>query len=385
MKRKITVLGCTGSMGTQALDVIGNMDGAEVVALTAHSNVDLLERQIRKFKPRLAVVYDPNTARKLAANVADLPTEILSGDEGVLAAASAGSDLVFNCVVGAAGLAPTLAAIRAGSDVALANKESLVIGGELVIPLAREKGVRIIPVDSEHSAIFQCLQGNSLSDVSRLILTASGGAFRGYSRSQLENVSAVNALKHPVWKMGPRITIDSATLMNKGFEVIEAAYLFDMPLNKIDIVIHPQGIIHSMVEYEDGAVMAQLGTPDMRLPIQYAINTPNRLPGLGERLDFTQISQLTFEQPNTELFPCLNLAKQAFAAGGTAPTVLNASDEEAVKLFLDGKIKFLDIPILIESALLAYTVKKISCLDEILLADAWCRAWVYDFVQSKMR
>ncbi|MCL2702464.1 MAG: 1-deoxy-D-xylulose-5-phosphate reductoisomerase [Defluviitaleaceae bacterium] len=376
VNKSITVLGSTGSLGTQTLDVIAHTQGAKVAALAARRDIGTLEGQIKAFKPDIAAVEDEASALELKRRLGAARTEILSGREGVLAVSGyAGADLVVNCLVGAAGLEPTLAALDAGHDIALANKESLVTAGELVMAKARGKGLRILPVDGEHSAVFQCLCGNENNEVRRIILTASGGPFRGYGKERLEKVTAADALNHPVWNMGKRITIDSATLMNKGFEVIEAVWMFGIPLENVDVLVHPQGIVHSMVEFADSAVMAQLSAPDMRLPIQYAINYPKRLAGPAKKLDFAMLKELSFEAPDEDAFPCLRLAREAFRAGGTAPAVLNAVDEEAVRFFLEGRISFTNIPKLIENVLMAYTVKNVKSVDIVLEADRWAREY----------
>lgn len=376
--KNVTILGSTGSLGTQALDVLTHAKDAKVLGLAARRDIDTLERQIISFAPDVAALEDEGLAHELKRRLPkDCRTEILSGRDGVLTVAGlSGADLAINCMVGAAGLVPTLTALEAGTDVALANKESLVMAGELVMAAAAANGARILPVDGEHSAILQCLQGNEQAAIAKIVLTASGGPFRGYDSGRLAAVTPADALNHPVWAMGPRITIDSATLMNKGFEVIEAVWLFGVGIESVDVLVHPQGIVHSMVEFADGAVMAQLSTPDMRLPIQYALNYPKRTPGPAKKLDFAAMRTLTFEPPDVETFPCLRLARDAMLAGGCAPAVLNAADEEAVSLFLQGKIPFVQIPVLIENALLAYTVSDAKSLDDVLAADAWARARV---------
>lgn len=368
------MLGSTGSLGRQTLDVIRQTPGTRVAALTANNSTDVLEKQIKEFNPDIAALWDESAARELRGRLTGHKTEILSGKAGVLAAAGYDkSELVVNVISGTAGLEPTIAAIKAGKDVALANKETLVAAGGLVTALAKERGVSILPVDSEHSAIFQCLRGNDPASVSKLILTASGGPFRGYDRTRLAQVTVAETLNHPVWSMGRKITVDCATLMNKGLEVMEAYWFFGLSADKIDVVIHPQSVVHSMVEFNDGAVMAQMGTPDMRLPIQYAINYPDRLPNNIPKLDLFVKSPLTFEKPDLDAFPCLRLAYDALKTGGTAPAVLNAADETAVNLFINGEIRFDHIYELIENTLLAYTVKSANTLDDVLLADSWGR------------
>ena len=369
-QRTISVLGSTGSIGRQSLEVIAAL-GLSVGALTAHSSVGLLEEQARRFQPRLVAATDPAAAADLKTRLADTPIRVVSGAEGLLEAATlSGVDTVITAVVGVAGLVPTLAAIEEGKRIALANKETLVCAGELVMKRAREKGVDIIPVDSEHSALFQCLEGNSRREVKRLILTASGGPFFGKSRGELENVTRAQALKHPNWSMGAKITIDSATMMNKGLELIEAMRLYDMPPEKISIVVHRESIVHSLVEYCDGAVLAQLGAPDMRLPIQYALTWPERLSGPADTLDLLTCGALHFAPPDLEAFPCLALAMQAAKTGGTAPAAMNGANEVAVARFLADEIGFYDIPRLVEDALSQVPVVSAPSLEEIQAADA---------------
>ena len=374
--KKIVLLGATGSIGTQTLEVVKATGCADVLALTGHSNIDLLEQQIHEHTPRVAVVTDEGKARILRGRLSGAGTRVLSGMEGINEAVSLPeADTVVNALVGNVGLLPTLRAIEAGKDIALANKETLVTAGPLVMDAAKTAGVSVIPIDSEHSAVFQCLQGNESNPVRTLYLTASGGPFRRYTREQLEYVTAQDALKHPNWSMGAKITIDSATMMNKGLEVIEACRLFNLPLEKIKVLIHPQSVIHSMVEYEDGAVMAQLGEPDMRVPIQYALTYPARLANPFPKLDFLSRSNLTFEPPDIDTFPCLGLAFTALNAGGLLPAVMNGANEIAVQLFLEGKIRFLDIAGLIESAMSAYTEQSGLSVEAVLQADAWARAY----------
>ena len=374
--KKIVLLGATGSIGTQTLEVVKATGCADVLALTGHSNIDLLEQQIHEHTPRVAVVTDEGKARILRGRLSGAGTRVLSGMEGIYEAVSLPeADTVVNALVGNVGLLPTLRAIEAGKNIALANKETLVTAGPLVMDAAKTAGVSVIPIDSEHSAIFQCLQGNESNPVRTLYLTASGGPFRRYTREQLEYVTAQDALKHPNWSMGAKITIDSATMMNKGLEVIEACRLFNLPPEKIKVLIHPQSVIHSMVEYEDGAVMAQLGEPDMRVPIQYALTYPARLANPFPKLDFLSRSNLTFEPPDTDTFPCLGLAFTALNAGGLLPAVMNGANEIAVQLFLEGKIRFLDIAGLIESAMSAYTEQSGLSVEAVLQADAWARAY----------
>ena len=368
--RTISILGSTGSIGRQSLEVIAAL-GFSVGALTAHRSVGLLEQQARQFRPRLVVLTDPAAAADLKVRLADTSIRVASGPEGVLeAAALPEADTVVTAVVGVAGLVPTLAAIDAGKRIALANKETLVCAGELVMERAREKGAEIIPVDSEHSALFQSLEGNSRGEVKRLILTASGGPFFGKSHAELEHVTRAQALKHPNWSMGAKITIDSATMMNKGLEFIEAMRLYDMPPEKISIVIHRESIVHSLVEYCDGAVLAQLGAPDMRLPIQYALTWPARCPGPADTLDLLTCGPLHFAPPDLEAFPCLALAMGAARTGGTAPAIMNGANEVAVARFLADEIGFYDIPRLVEDALSQVPTVPAPGLEEILAADA---------------
>lgn len=375
MTRCLSILGSTGSIGRQSLEVMAAL-GLSVGALSAQRSVKLLEEQARAYHPRLAVLTDETAARDLSVRLADTSVKVLSGPEGLIEAATLeGVDTVLTAVVGSAGLEPTLAAIAAGKDIALANKETLVCAGALVTRAAREKGVRLLPVDSEHSAIFQCLQGCAdREEVARLILTASGGPFYGKDRKALELVTCKEALKHPNWSMGAKITIDSATMMNKGFEVIEAMWLYDLPLEKIDVVIHRESIVHSLVEFRDGAVLAQLGAADMRLPIQYALTWPERKGGPAQKLDLLQCPSLTFLPPDGENFPCLALAREAARLGGVVPAALNGANEVAVGLFLEGAIGFYDIPRLCRAAMAAAPKLPSPTLDDILAADASARA-----------
>lgn len=375
MTKCLSILGSTGSIGRQSLEVMAAL-GLSVGALSAQKNVKLLEEQARAYHPRLAVLTDDHAAQDLSVRLADTRVKVLSGQEGLIEAATLeGVDTVLTAVVGSAGLKPTLAAIAAGKDIALANKETLVCAGALVTKAAREKGVRLLPVDSEHSAIFQCLQGCAdRGEVARLILTASGGPFYGKDRKVLELVTCKEALKHPNWSMGAKITIDSATMMNKGFEVIEAMWLYDLPLKKIDVVIHRESIIHSLVEFRDGAVLAQLGSPDMRLPIQYALTWPERQDGPAQKLDLLQCPSLTFLPPDGENFPCLELAREAARLGGLIPAALNGANEVAVGLFLEGAIGFYDIPRLCRAAMAAAPKLSAPTLDDILATDASARA-----------
>lgn len=375
IKKKISLLGSTGSIGTQTLDVVRKQEDMEIVALAANRQTDLMEKQIREFHPRLAVMYDSKAAEDLRVRIADLPVRVGSGMNGLLEMAEMEeADILVTAIVGMIGIRPTLAAIRAGKDIALANKETLVTAGHLIMPLAAEKGVRILPVDSEHSAIFQCLQGTEHREIEKLIITASGGPFRGRTTEQLRNVKVEDALKHPNWSMGAKITIDSATMVNKGLEVCEAGWLFSIPSERIEVVVQPQSIIHSMVQFRDGAVLAQMGTPDMRLPIQYALTWPERRTMEEERLDFRKLSEIRFEQPDMTVLRGLPLAYEAIAAGGSIPTVFNAANEAAVSLFLHEKIGFLDIYRLIEEAMRDHSVIPDPALDDILAVEAEVRA-----------
>ena len=374
--RRISILGSTGSIGTQTLEVVENLGDIQVAALTGNQNIDLLEQQARKFRPEFVAVMQEGKAETLRGRLADTDVRVLSGMEGLLAAATCdGVDTVVTSVVGNIGLKPTFAAIEAGKNIALANKETLVSAGQLVMDAARRHGSKIYPVDSEHSAIFQSLQGNEGNAIARILLTASGGPFRGKKREELQHITAADALKHPNWSMGRKITIDSATLMNKGLEVMEAKWLFGVEVEQIEVLIHPQSIVHSAVEYEDGAIIAQLGEPDMRVPIQYALTYPKRVKNPFPRIDFAQRSTLTFEQPDTETFRCLALAYRALHTGGTLPAVLNGANEIAVERFLRGELSFLEIPALIERTMDAYTVKYEYTLEDLLEADAWARAF----------
>ncbi|MGN0135272.1 1-deoxy-D-xylulose-5-phosphate reductoisomerase [Anaerotignum sp.] len=374
--RKISILGSTGSIGTQALEVVENLGNIKVMAITGNSNIALLEQQARKFQPALVAVMDEKNAERLKDRLSDLHIRIVSGMDGLVEAATyEGVDTVVTSVVGNVGLKPTFAAIQAGKNIALANKETLVSAGQLVMDLAKQQNVNIYPVDSEHSAIFQSLQGNEGNPIQRILLTASGGPFRGKKRKELEHVTAADALAHPNWSMGKKITIDSATLMNKGLEVMEAKWLFDVDVDQIEVLIHPQSIVHSAVEYEDGAIIAQLGEPDMRLPIQYALTYPKRVKNPFPRVDFAQRSNLTFEKPDMDTFQCLSLAYRALKIGGTMPAVLNGANEVAVARFLKGEISFLQISALIEQTMDAYTVKYEYTLEDLLEADAWAKSF----------
>jgi len=374
MKKRIALLGSTGSIGRQALEVMERFpEKFEVAALTAGSNWELLASQAGKFKPDLVALHDEKLLPRLKEALGNFAGEIAVGSEGILRAATLPeSDLVLTALVGVAGLKPTMAALEEGKDIALANKETLVVGGELVMRKAREKGCAILPVDSEHSAVFQCLRGERRREVKKIILTSSGGPFRGFSIGNLARARAADALRHPTWKMGHKITVDSATLMNKGFEVIEARWLFGIPLERVEVVVHPESIIHSMVEFRDGSVKAQMGWPDMRLPIQYALGFPARLDRSWTDLDLVRVGSLTFESPREE-FRCLFLAREASRMGGTMPAVLNGANEEAVRLFLDDKIGFLKIAEVVEGAMAAHSSRENPNIEELMEADAWAR------------
>lgn len=377
----IALLGSTGSIGTQSLDVC-RMHGYRVVCLTANRRVDLMEAQIREFRPDRVSMMDPAAADDLRTRVADTGTKVLSGMDGLIECATySGADTVLNAVVGMVGLQPTLAAIQAKKTLALANKETLVAGGHLVTNTAKAYGVDILPVDSEHSAIFQCLQGSpEKGAVKKLILTASGGPFFGKTLAELENVTAADALKHPNWDMGAKITIDSATMMNKGLEFIEAKWLFDMPIDAIDIVVHRESVVHSAIAYQDNSVIAQLGVPDMRIPIQYALTYPQRLPSPVQELSLVDYGKLTFYAPDYDTFRCINVCKDAIAAGGLRPAAANGANEESVRLFLNGKIKFTDIAVLNRAAMEACPQVADYTLDDVLQADRAARDYVIEAV-----
>ncbi len=375
MMKSLIVLGSTGSIGTQALEVC-RRDGYKVTALAAGSNIELLEKQAREFKPLSVAVFNEEKAKELKIKLGDTSVKVLSGVEGVCEVACGDGDIVLNAIVGIAGLRPTLSAIESGKTIALANKETLVTGGEIVNRKAKEKGIKILPVDSEHSAIFQSLQGAPQGSLKKILLTASGGPFYSKTRKELENVTVKEALAHPNWSMGAKITIDSATLMNKGLEVIEAVHLFGIPAKDIEVLVHRQSILHSGVELSDGAVIAQLGTPDMRLPIQYALTYPERSNYAFEKLDLFKVGTLTFEKPDTDTFRCLPLCISAINEGGLAPTAVNGANEEAVKLFLEGKLKFLQIADLVEKALINVNNKKEFTLEDILETDILARKLV---------
>lgn len=379
--KEIALLGSTGSIGTQSLDVC-RMHGYRVVCLTANRRVDLMEAQIREFRPDLVSMMDPVAADDLRTRVADTGTKVLSGMDGLIECATySGADTVLNAVVGMVGLQPTLAAIQAKKTLALANKETLVAGGHLVTNTAKAYGVDILPVDSEHSAIFQCLQGSpEKGAVKKLILTASGGPFFGKTLAELENVTAADALKHPNWDMGAKITIDSATMMNKGLEFIEAKWLFDMPIDAIDIVVHRESVVHSAIAYQDNSVIAQLGVPDMRIPIQYALTYPQRLPSPVQELSLVDYGKLTFYAPDYDTFRCINVCKDAITAGGLRPAAANGANEESVRLFLNGKIKFTDIAVLNRAAMEACPQVADYTLDDVLQADRAARDYVIEAV-----
>ena len=379
--KKIAILGSTGSIGTQTLDIVREQGDIQVVAMAAGSNISLLEAQMREFKPSLVSVWDEKKASELRTNTKDLGIKIVSGMEGLLEVSVIPErEILVTAIVGMLGIRPTIAAIRAGKKIALANKETLVTAGHIIIPLAKEYKVPILPVDSEHSAIFQSLQGAGDNRISRILLTASGGPFRGRKADELKNIQVEDALKHPNWSMGRKITIDSSTLVNKGLEVMEAKWLFDVTLDQIQVVVHPQSVIHSAVEYQDGAVIAQLGTPDMRLPIQYALYYPERRNLSGRRLDLFEIADLTFEKPDTDTFRGLALAYQAMEKGGNIPTVYNAANEKAVSLFLDRKISYPEITELIEACMENAEFIDHPDVDEILGTEAAA----YEFIEKKM-
>lgn len=369
--KNIAILGSTGSIGTQTLEIVRANPDLRVLALAAGGNIDKMEQQIREFQPLTAGMWTEEAAADLRRRVADLPVKVVAGMDGLLEiAAMQKVQVVVTAVVGMIGIRPTIAAIEAGKDIALANKETLVCAGHIIMPLAKKCGVSILPVDSEHSAIFQSLQGNASGRLSKILLTASGGPFRGYNKAQLADIQVEDALKHPNWAMGRKITIDSSTMVNKGLEVMEARWLFDVELSQIQVIVHPQSIIHSMVEYEDGAVIAQLGLPDMKLPIQYALFYPDRRPMQGERLDFYKLGQLTFEKPDMQNFDGLRMAYEAAEAGGSMPVVYNAANEKAVELFLDRKISYLQITELIGKAMASHRIIPEPSVEQILETEA---------------
>ncbi|MBQ9563305.1 MAG: 1-deoxy-D-xylulose-5-phosphate reductoisomerase [Lachnospiraceae bacterium] len=368
--KKISVLGSTGSIGTQTLQVVRDHEDLCVTALAAGSNVEKIKEQIEEFRPALACLYDEEKAKELREACRHLPVKIVSGMEGLIECATQPeAEIVLGAIVGMIGIVPTIEAIKAGKDIALANKETLVCAGHLIVPLAKEKGVSLLPVDSEHSAIFQVLHGEEKKEIHKILLTASGGPFRGKTLDELRGVRVEDALRHPNWAMGPKITIDSSTMVNKGLEVMEARWLFDVDFDQIQVVVQPQSIIHSMVEFEDGAVLAQLGVPDMRLPIQYALYYPHRVYLPGERLDFTKLTQITFEKPDPVNFPGLRLAYEAGRRGGSMPTVFNAANEAAVARFLHREIGYTEIAEKIEAAMQAHRVIENPTVEEILAAE----------------
>ena len=379
--KTISILGSTGSIGTQTLEVVKNLGSIRVAGLTGNENVKLMEKQYYAYRPSKIAMMKMGRALQLRERLAGEPVSGLWGMEGIIEVATMKEvDMVITSVVGNVGLEPTFEAIRHGKDIALANKETLVSAGKLVMDEIKKKKVTLYPIDSEHSAIFQCLQGNEHNAVRRIFLTASGGPFRGKTKQQLENVTVEDALKHPNWDMGKKITIDSATLMNKGLEVMEARWLFDVSPENIEVLVHPQSIIHSAVEYEDGAIIAQMGEPDMKIPIQYALTYPDRIKNSYPKIDFSQRSMMTFEKPDLETFCCLSLAFKALKIGGTMPAVLNSANEVAVRKFIEKKIGFLDIARLIEKTMNAYTVKENYTLEDLLAADRWAR----NFAENSM-
>ena len=375
--KKIGILGSTGSIGTQTLEIVRSNPDLQVIALAAGSNVSLMEQQVREFHPMLAVMGSEEAATDLKNRIADTDTRVSAGMEGMLELAILPQmEVLVTAIVGMIGIRPTIAAIKAGKTIALANKETLVTAGHIIMPLAKEKGVSILPVESEHSAIFQSMHGENRERVSKILLTASGGPFRGKKTEELQDITVEDALKHPNWSMGRKITVDSATLVNKGLEVMEAKWLFDVEPEQIQVVVHPQSIIHSMVEYVDGGIMAQLGMPDMKLPIQYALFYPDRRPMDGRRVDFFALKSISFEEPDVKTFRGLQLAYDAIAAGGSMPTVFNAANEKAVGLFLDKKIRFLAIYDLIQGAMEQHKVIANPTVDEILEAEAQAHAYI---------
>lgn len=378
--KKISILGSTGSIGTQTLEVVRENGDISVLGLAAGNNIDLLEKQIREFHPEKAAVWSEERAKELRLRIADTDTKVCTGMDGLIEiAVMEGAQMVVTAIVGMIGIRPTMEAIKAGKDIALANKETLVTAGHLIMPLAERRGVSVLPVDSEHSAIFQSLRGNKANQVKKILLTASGGPFRGKKQEDLLEIRAQDALKHPNWTMGAKITIDSSTMVNKGLEVIEAKWLFDVGVEDVQVVVQPQSVIHSMVEYADGAVMAQLGTPDMKLPIQYALYYPERRYLPGERLDFWKIGKLDFEKPDMDTFYALKLAYEAGEKGGSLPTVFNAANELAVSMFLKGDIKYLEIVEIIEDCMSVHKNIEIPSLEQILETEAA----VYERINSR--
>lgn len=378
--KKIAILGSTGSIGTQTLEVVRENKDIEVVGMAAGNNIGLLEKQIREFSPRVVAVWDEEKAKELRTNISDLDVKVVSGMDGLIEiAVLPETEILVTAIVGMIGIRPTIAGIEAGKNIALANKETLVTAGHIIMPLAKKHGVSILPVDSEHSAIFQSLQGNENKVIHKILLTASGGPFRNRKREELENIQVEDALKHPNWEMGRKITIDSSTLVNKGLEVIEAKWLFDVKMEQIEVVVQPQSIIHSMVEYVDGAIIAELGTPDMKLPIQYALYYPERRYLPGDRLDFKKLSQITFEEPDMETFYGLRLAYEAGKEGGSLPTVFNAANELAVSKFLNRQIRYLEIPEIIEECMRNHKNIKNPSVEEILKTEQE----VYNQIESR--
>lgn len=377
MKKNISILGSTGSIGTQTLDVVRNLKNINVKCLSTNKNIDLLLQQIEEFSPEVVCVMDDKLSKELKQKIKNKDIEVKTGLEGLIYISTYKNvDLVVNSVVGNIGLIPTIEAIKYKKDIAIANKETLVSTGELVMDLVKKNNINLYPIDSEHSAIFQCIQGNAENKIEKIILTASGGPFRTKTNEELEKVTVEDALKHPNWSMGKKITIDSATLMNKGLEIIEAKWLFNLELSQIDVIVHPQSIIHSMVQFEDSSIIAQLGCPDMRIPIQYALNYPNRTKNDYPRLDLFLNNKLEFEKPRIEDFECLKLAIEAIKIGGTMPAVLNAANEVTVERFLNKEIKFLSIPKLIKKAMLNHNVKFNYTLGDVLEADNWARNFI---------
>ncbi len=377
MMKKIAILGSTGSIGTQTLDIVREQGDIEVVALSAGGNIELLEKQMREFKPQFVSVWEEDKAKELRTRTADLGIRVASGMDGLIETATIKeSEILVTAIVGMLGIRPTIAAIQAGKKIALANKETLVTAGHIIMPMAKEFNVPILPVDSEHSAIFQSMQGTASNKINKILLTASGGPFRGKTAEELKNIQVEDALKHPNWSMGRKITIDSSTLVNKGLEVMEAKWLFGVSLDQIQVVVHPQSVIHSAVEYEDGAVIAQLGTPDMRLPIQYALYYPERRNLSGKRLDLFEIANLTFEKPDTKTFRGLALAYKAMERGGNIPTAYNAANEKAVSLFLNRKIRYQEIVEIIEACMEQAAFVSNPNLDEILETEAAAYAFI---------
>ena len=380
--KRIAILGSTGSIGTQTLEIVRANPDLQVVALAAGTSVDKIEEQVREFHPLIVGMWSEQAANDLKARIADLPVKVVSGMDGLLEiAVMPQSEVLVTAIVGMIGIRPTIAAIEAGKAIALANKETLVTAGHIIMPLAKKCNVPILPVDSQHSAIFQSLNGEPKERISKILLTASGGPFRGKTREQLQNIRVEDALKHPNWAMGRKITIDSSTLVNKGLEVMEAKWLFGVDLDQIQVVVHPQSIIHSMVEYVDGAIIAQLGTPDMKLPIQYALFYPDRRPMEGKRVDFFELGQITFEKPDIETFTGLKLAYRAMRTGGSLPTVYNAANEKAVSLFLDRKIGYLQIPELIEASMDQHKVITDPSVEQILETERQ----VYEFIDKEVQ